>query len=149
MRCVQAVGSVRVILRLGRPTSVNVLLEGSRKMMRVKAAVLTSIGLLRSSTSICPWSHDLVAIQLPEHTEEERFPGMTITYALFQMVKKVAERTGKAQIFTKARAHKLFTNASAACTGLIYEKGGKDVTQKGPVILCSGTSELISLRTRQ
>ena len=92
---------------------------------------------VRSSTSFCSWSHDLVAIQLPEHTEEERFPGMTITI-LFQMVEKVAERTDKAQIITKARAHKLLTSASGACTGLIYEKGGKDVTQKGPVILCSG-----------
>merc|ERR1712038_131950 len=72
------------------------------------------------------------------HRGAERFPGMTITYALIQMVEKVAEKTDKAQIITKARAHKLLTSSSGACTGLIYEKGGQNLTLKGPVILCSG-----------
>merc|ERR1712137_645981 len=72
------------------------------------------------------------------HRGKERFPGMTITYALIQMVEKVAEKTDKARIITKARAHKLLTSASGSCTGLVYEKGGKDVSLKGPVILCSG-----------
>merc|ERR1712127_99864 len=72
------------------------------------------------------------------HRGAERFPGMTITYALIQMVEKIAEKTDKAQIITKARAHKLLTSASGACTGLIYEKGGSDFNQIGPVILCSG-----------
>merc|ERR550532_1024890 len=73
------------------------------------------------------------------HRGKERFPGMTITYALIQMVEKIAERNSdKAAIITKARAHKLLTNSSGSCTGLVYEKGGKDTTQKGPVILCSG-----------
>merc|ERR1719330_1348810 len=72
------------------------------------------------------------------HRGKERFPGMTITYALIQMVEKIAERCDKAAIITKARAHKLLTNSSGSCTGLVYEKGGSDTTQKGPVILCSG-----------
>jgi len=72
------------------------------------------------------------------HRGKERFPGMTITYALIQMVEKIAERCDKAKIITKARAHKLLTNSSGACTGLVYEKGGSDNTQLGPVILCSG-----------
>merc|ERR1712038_464547 len=72
------------------------------------------------------------------HRGKERFPGMTITYALIQMVEKVAEKCDKAQIITKARAHKLLTTSSGACKGLIYEKNGKDITQIGPVILCSG-----------
>merc|ERR1719203_1135025 len=73
------------------------------------------------------------------HRGKERFPGMTITYALIQMLEKVAERTNNkmAKIVTKARAHKLLIS-QGACTGLIYEKGGSDTTQKGPVILCSG-----------
>merc|ERR1711869_173100 len=41
------------------------------------------------------------------HRGAERFPGMTITYALIQMLEKVAERTDKARIITKARASKL------------------------------------------
>merc|ERR1711884_951471 len=47
------------------------------------------------------------------HRGKERFPGMTITYALIQMVEKVAEKTDRARIITKARAHKLLTNNGA------------------------------------
>merc|ERR1712063_121263 len=55
------------------------------------------------------------------HRGKERFPGMTITYALIQMVEKIAERTDKAQIITKARAIKLLTS-NGACVGLVFEK---------------------------
>merc|ERR1719198_1699357 len=68
------------------------------------------------------------------HRGKERFPGMTITYALIQMLEKVAEKTDRARIITKAKAHKLLMNEKA-CVGLIYEKGGKDVKEYGPVIL--------------
>merc|ERR1712137_452792 len=44
------------------------------------------------------------------HRGAERFPGMTITYALIQMVEKVAERSDKARIITKACAKKLLVN---------------------------------------
>merc|ERR1712117_96815 len=65
--------------------------------------------------------------------------GMTITYALIQMVEKIAEKSkGKvARIITKARAHTL-TMDGGVCTGLVYEKGGTDYSEIGPVILCSG-----------
>merc|ERR1719506_3101206 len=72
------------------------------------------------------------------HRGKERFPGMTITYALIQMVEAVAEKSGKAKIITKARAHKLLTSGDGACIGLTYEKGGKDFDELGPVILASG-----------
>jgi flavocytochrome c len=72
------------------------------------------------------------------HRGKERFPGMTITYALIQMLEKVAERSDIARIITKARANKLLMNASGACTGLEYEKGGKQFKEEGPVILASG-----------
>ena len=50
---------------------------------------------------------------------------MTITYALIQMVEKIAERKPDlARIITKARAHTLLTNSSGACMGLTYEKMG-------------------------
>jgi len=71
------------------------------------------------------------------HRGKERFPGMTITYALIQMVEKVAEKTDRARIITKARAHKLLMNGDAV-VGLIYEKGGVDTPEYGPVILASG-----------
>merc|ERR1712051_600362 len=55
------------------------------------------------------------------------------------MVEKIAEKSkGRvARIITKAKAHTL-TMEGNVCTGLIYEKGGNDYSESGPVILCSG-----------
>merc|ERR1719371_58237 len=72
------------------------------------------------------------------HRGAERFPGMTITYALIQMVEKISETTDKARIITKARATKLLQNQGKDVVGLIYEKGGLEFQEHGPVILCSG-----------
>jgi len=64
---------------------------------------------------------------------------MTITYALIQMLEKVAEKNpDKARIINKACAKTLLTSSAGACIGLIYEKGGADFTENGPVILASG-----------
>jgi len=72
------------------------------------------------------------------HRGKERFPGMTITYALIQMVEAVAEKCpSKAQIVTKARAHTLLMEGGK-CIGLTYEKGGQNFNELGPVILASG-----------
>ena len=46
------------------------------------------------------------------HTEKDRFPCMTVTYALIQMVEKIAEKCDKAKIIT-----------DGARTGCIYVKG--------------------------
>merc|ERR1712051_534147 len=53
------------------------------------------------------------------------------------MLEKVAEKTDRARIITKARAHTLIMNGNA-CVGLIYEKAGTDTKEYGPVILASG-----------
>merc|ERR1712012_272404 len=73
------------------------------------------------------------------HRGKERFPGMTITYALIQMVEKIAEKNPNlASIITKARAHTLLTSSTGACIGLTYEKDGQNTQLFGPVILASG-----------
>jgi len=72
------------------------------------------------------------------HRGKERFPGMTITYALIQMVEKVAERTDRARIVTKACAKQLLMEKNGACVGLVYDKGGMDFQEHGPVILATG-----------
>merc|ERR1719163_442558 len=60
------------------------------------------------------------------HRGKERFPGMTITYALIQMVEKVAEKNPHiARIVTKAKATELLLNKAGACIGCVYEKGGQ------------------------
>ena len=71
------------------------------------------------------------------HPGKERFPGMTITCALIQMVKKAAGNTGKARIVTKARVTELIVSGGA-CNGCIYEKGGAIFKEFGPVIFASG-----------
>merc|ERR1711937_797006 len=63
------------------------------------------------------------------HRGAERFPGMTITYALIQMLEKVAEKTDRGRIITKACVNKLLTNTSdgkVSVVGLTYSKGGED-----------------------
>ncbi|CAJ1430640.1 unnamed protein product [Effrenium voratum] len=71
------------------------------------------------------------------HRGKERFPGMTITYALIQMLEKVAEKTDLARIVTKAKVVKLIQEGKA-CVGCVYEKGGQNFQEFGPVILASG-----------
>ncbi|CAE7701564.1 osm1, partial [Symbiodinium sp. CCMP2456] len=68
------------------------------------------------------------------HRGKERFPGMTITYALIQMLEKVAEKTDLARIITKAKVFKLVTDKNA-CVGCVYEKGGQNFQEFGPVSL--------------
>merc|ERR1711972_319923 len=71
------------------------------------------------------------------HRGKERFPGMTITYALIQMLEKVAEKTDRARIITKAEVFNLLQNGKAV-VGCEYRKGGTTCKEFGPVIFCSG-----------
>merc|ERR1712003_197414 len=71
------------------------------------------------------------------HRGKERFPGMTITYALIQMLEKIAEKTDRARIITKAEVFKLIMNKNAV-VGCEYRKAGKVSKEFGPVVFCSG-----------
>merc|ERR1711912_33174 len=71
------------------------------------------------------------------HRGKERFPGMTITYALIQMLEKVAEKTDRARIVTKAEVYKLIQDGKAV-VGCEYKKAGKIVKEFGPVVFASG-----------
>jgi len=73
------------------------------------------------------------------HRGKERFPGMTITYALIQMAEKIAEKhPDKCRIITKARVTKLITDDKGNCVGVEYEKDGVKLQEHGPVILATG-----------
>jgi succinate dehydrogenase/fumarate reductase flavoprotein subunit len=71
------------------------------------------------------------------HRGKERFPGMTITYALIQMLEKVCEKTDRGRIITKAEVFNLIRNGKAV-VGCEYRKGGAVFKEFGPVIFCSG-----------
>eukprot|EP00434_Breviolum_minutum_P024188 symbB.v1.2.021354.t1/scaffold1839.1/size99268/10 len=49
----------------------------------------------------------------------------------------VAEKTNLARIITKAKVFKLVTEGNT-CVGCVYEKGGQNFQEFGPVILASG-----------
>ena len=54
---------------------------------------------------------------------------------------QVAEKTDLARIITKAKVFKLVTEGKA-CVGCVYEKGGQNFQEFGPVILASGSANL-------
>merc|ERR1712010_419720 len=70
------------------------------------------------------------------HRGAERFPGMTITYALIQMCEN-CQGTGRSRIINKARVVDVIMNKGAV-VGALYEKGGEKLKEYGPVIFCSG-----------
>jgi succinate dehydrogenase/fumarate reductase flavoprotein subunit len=70
------------------------------------------------------------------HRGKERFPGMTITYALIQMLEKVAEKTDRARIVTKAEVFKLIQSGRAV-VGCEYRKAGKVIKEFGPMVFAS------------
>merc|ERR1711862_1022622 len=73
------------------------------------------------------------------HRGKERFPGMTITYALIQMVEKVAEKNPDiARISTKSEVVKLIQNDEKAVIGCECKKGGQILREYGSVILATG-----------
>jgi len=72
------------------------------------------------------------------HRGAERFPGMTITYALMQRFEKIAETSDRARIVNKARVFNLLTDGPKQVIGCEYEKAGMAYSEYGPVILCSG-----------
>ena len=57
--------------------------------------------------------------------------------ALIQMLEKVAEKTTRARIITKAEVFKLVQNGRSV-VGCMYRKAGKEVKEFGPMILASG-----------
>merc|ERR1719502_246355 len=71
------------------------------------------------------------------HRGKERFPGMTITYALIQMLEKISEKTDRGRIITKACVNKLIMNGPAV-VGCEYAKAGAQYKEFGPVVFASG-----------
>lgn len=72
------------------------------------------------------------------HRGKERFPGMTITYALMEKFDDIAAKEPtRAQLISNAKATELITEGDAV-VGIKYVKDGKTYTERGPVILATG-----------
>lgn len=73
------------------------------------------------------------------HRGKEKFPGMTITYALMEKYEDIARADPeRAQVIVGARVTKLLTNSDKHVTGVAYEYQGQQYEDYGPVILATG-----------
>jgi len=74
------------------------------------------------------------------HRGKERFPGMTITYALMEKLEDITRSNpDRARYLVKAKVTRLLTDPSGQnVIGVEYEKDGKISQEYGPVILATG-----------
>ncbi|KAI9139907.1 FAD binding domain-containing protein, partial [Paraphysoderma sedebokerense] len=73
------------------------------------------------------------------HRGKEKFPGMTITYALMEKLEEIATREpNRAQIIKKAKATRLITDSQQNVVGVEYIQDGKVHQLYGPVVLATG-----------
>ncbi|CAL1147635.1 unnamed protein product, partial [Cladocopium goreaui] len=68
---------------------------------------------------------------------KDSIPGMALTYALIQMVEKVAEVSDRARLVTKAEVFQLLLR-DGKVVGCEYKKSGRSSKEYGPVVLCTG-----------
>lgn len=75
------------------------------------------------------------------HRGKERFPGMTITYALMEKLEEIQNSgSGLAKILTKCKVDKLLTDAAGNVVGCDYVdlKTNQRSSASGPVIIATG-----------
>lgn len=72
------------------------------------------------------------------HRGGERFPGMTITYALMEKLEQISEQTPeRAKIIVKSRVTELIKEGEEV-VGVKFTNGGKTFTEYGAVVLATG-----------
>ena len=74
------------------------------------------------------------------HRGKERFPGMTITYALMEKLEEIsAQSPHLAQVLVRARVTDFIRDPNTgAVTGVKFVKDGQTFTEHGPVIVATG-----------
>ncbi|CAE8722930.1 unnamed protein product [Polarella glacialis] len=65
------------------------------------------------------------------------FPGMTITFAVLQMLEKIAEGSDRVRIVSGARVVRLLVE-DGQCMGCVYQKDGQECEGHGPVVVATG-----------
>ncbi|CAE8636831.1 unnamed protein product [Polarella glacialis] len=71
------------------------------------------------------------------HRGRGRFPGMTITFAVLQMLEKIAEGSDRVRIVSGARVVRLLVE-DGQCMGCVYQKDGQECEGHGPVVVATG-----------
>merc|ERR1712050_681544 len=73
------------------------------------------------------------------HRGKERFPGMTITYALMERLEDLADETDRARVMLKTKVDSLLKDAAGNVIGVEgTDKDGKTFQEYGPVIIATG-----------
>lgn len=73
------------------------------------------------------------------HRGKEKFPGMTITYALMEKLEELAKsESHRVQIIKKAKVVRLLQDESGVVQGVEYERDGKIYQEAGVVVLATG-----------
>jgi len=107
--------------------------------------------LTHNSGSAVEWLQDKFALDLSlvsrlgghsfprTHRGKEKFPGMTITYALMEKLDDLARtKPDQVQIILKAKVTKLITESDGSVSGVEYQHNGQVHTAYGPVVLATG-----------
>jgi flavocytochrome c len=107
--------------------------------------------LTHNSGSAVEWLQDKFALDLSlvsrlgghsfprTHRGKEKFPGMTITYALMEKLDDLARsKPDQVQIILKAKVTKLITESDGSVSGVEYQHNGQSHTVYGPVVLATG-----------
>jgi len=107
--------------------------------------------LTYNSASAVEWLQDKFALDLSlvsrlgghsfprTHRGKEKFPGMTITYALMEKLDDISRKQPDVvRILLKAKATKLLQDSNGTVIGVQFEKDGKLHEEFGPVVLSTG-----------
>ncbi|KAI9031298.1 fumarate reductase, partial [Hyaloraphidium curvatum] len=139
-------------IKLGIPDSVDIFYEDSARSARdLIVPELTKV-LTYNSASAVEWVNEKFGVDLSlvsrlgghsqprTHRGKEKFPGMTITYALMEKLEDLAISHPKnVRIIKKAKVTRLLQDAAGKeVIGCEYEHDGKLFSEYGPVVLATG-----------
>jgi len=137
-------------IKLGIKDSVEAFYEDTAKSARQLLRPEIARVMVGESAPAVQWLQDKFKLDLSlvsrlgghsfprTHRGKERFPGMTITYALMEKLEEISAKTPDlAKVITKARVTNLISE-NGAVVGVEYEKDGQIHKAHGPVILATG-----------
>ncbi|KAJ3299468.1 hypothetical protein HK104_008824 [Borealophlyctis nickersoniae] len=136
--------------KLGIPDSSEIFYEDSAKSARdLIIPPLTKVLTFQSGSAV-EWVQEQFNVDLSlvarlgghsqprTHRGKEKFPGMTITYALMEKLEDISKaEPNRAKVVSKADVKKLITD-NGKIVGVEYTYQGKTLKEYGPVVLATG-----------
>jgi len=141
----------RTQIKLGIQDSVDAFYDDTAKSARDLIRPELVKVLTHQSAPAVEWLQDKFGLDLSlvsrlgghsfprTHRGKERFPGMTITYALMEKLEDIAtNEPHKVRILKKSKATRLIQDAQGGVIGVEFEQNGQKLSEYGPVILATG-----------